>query len=78
MVLLWINSEDLSLSEALPYLGRKIAYNNRNWAAVYKNLRKARRRWGMIVRVMANTGAIMRSLGMMYNAVAQLVLLYGS
>ena len=26
--------------EAFPYLERKIAHNNRNWATVYLNLRK--------------------------------------
>ena len=32
----------------------------------------------MIVRVLDNTGATVRSQGMMYKVVAQLVLLYGS
>ena len=61
-----------------PYLGRKITYNNINWAAVYLNLRKDRRRWGMLARVLERTGATMKARGEMYNAVAQSVLLYGS
>ena len=39
-----INAETLPPSEAFPYLGRTITYNNSNWEAVYQNLRKARRR----------------------------------
>ena len=42
------NAEALPLSEAFPCLGRKITYNNSDWAVVYQNLRKARRRWGVI------------------------------
>ena len=75
---LQINSEALPLPEAFPYLGRMIAYNKRYWPAVYQNLKKARRRWGMIVRVLVNTGATVRACGMMYKAVYQLVIIYGS
>ena len=56
MVLLQINVETLPPLEALPYLGRKIAYNSSNCAAVYRNLRKARRRWGMIASVLERIG----------------------
>ena len=73
-----INAETLPPSEAFPYLVWKITYNNRNWEAVYQNLRKARRRWVMIARVMAKTGATVRKWGMMYKAATQSVLLYGS
>ena len=45
---------------------------------VSHNLKEVRRRSGMILRVLANMGAMMRSHGMMYKAVAQSVLLYGS
>ena len=39
-VLFQINVETLPLSEAFPYLGRAIAYNNSDLAAVYQNLWK--------------------------------------
>ena len=60
-VLLHINKETLPPSEAFPYLGWKIAYNNSDWVAVYLNLRTSWRRWGMIVRVLERTGATVRS-----------------
>ena len=76
MVYFQINAEALPPSEALTYLGRKIFYNNSDWAAVYQNLRKAWRRWEMVVRVLENIGATSQARGEMYKAVEQLVLLY--
>ena len=45
---------------------------------MYQNLKKAWMRWGTIVWLMLNMGATVRACGIMYKAVAQLVLLYGS
>ena len=45
---------------------------------VYQNLKKLQRQWGMISRVLENTRAPVWARGMMYRAVSQLVLLYGS
>ena len=45
---------------------------------MYQNLKKVQRWWGMIVRVLAKMGATVRSCGMMYKAVSQSVILYGS
>ena len=78
MVSFQINAKTLPPSEAFPYLGRMISYNNSDWAVVYLNLRKAWRWWGMIERILERTGATVRSRGAMYKAVAQSVLLYGS
>ena len=64
--------------EDFSYLGRTIAYNISNWTAVHLNLRKYRRQWVMIARVLESTGTIVRDQGAMYKAVAQLVILYGS
>ena len=50
-------------------MGRKFAYNNSDWEAVYINLRKYWRRWGMIARVLESTGAMERNLGARYKAV---------
>ena len=71
-----INEEVLPPSQKFPYLGWTIAYNNSNWPEVYQNLRKARQRWEMIVRVLVNTVATVQAQGMMYKVVAQSVLLY--
>ena len=65
-------------SEAFPYLGRKIINNNSDWAAVYQNMSKTRRRWGMIVRVLTNTGETVQAQGIIYKALAQSVILYVS
>ena len=62
--------------EAFPYLGRTIIYDNSKYVAVYQNLRKAQMRWGMIVRVLAKTGATVRARGVMYKAVFQSVIQY--
>ena len=59
-------------------MGRTISYNNSDWAAVYLNLQKYRRRWGMISRVLERTRAIVRARGAMYRVVVQSVLLYRS
>ena len=75
---LQINAENLPPLEAFTFLGRKIAYNNRNWARVYQNPWKAQRQWGVIVRVIAHTGTTVRPRGMLYKAVAKSALLYGS
>ena len=71
-------TENLPPSEAFPYLGRTITYNNSDWEAVYLNLCKARRRWVMIARVLERKGSTVRAQGEMYKAVDQLVILHGS
>ena len=73
-----INVETLPPLEAFPYLGRTIAYNNSDLAAVYLNLRKARGRWGMVSIVLERTSATVRDQGTMYKVVAQSVILYSS
>ena len=64
-----INTKTLPSSEAFPYLGRTIAYNNINWEEVCLNLKKVWMRWAMISRVLERTGATVRSQGAMYKAV---------
>ena len=56
--------------EAFPYPEWTIAYNNIDWPAVYQNLKKEQRWWGMIVRVLEKPGATVRARGMMYKLVA--------
>ena len=73
-----ISAKALSLFDALTYLGRTIAYDNRYWPAVYQNLKKSWRRWGVITRVLEKTGAKVWARGMMHKALAYLVILYGS
>ena len=40
-----------------PYLGRTITYNNSDWGALYINLQKTQKRWGVVAKVLGNTGA---------------------
>ena len=47
----------LESAASLNYLGRTIAYNNRYWEALYQNLGKTRRRWGMVSKVLEKMGA---------------------
>ena len=61
-----------------PTLGGKLIYKNSNWPAVFQNLKKAWRRWGTILRVLVNMEATVWAHGVMYKAMAQSVLLYGS
>ena len=64
--------------EDFPYLGQTTKYSNSDWTAVYQNLRKARRLWGMVVRVLAKMGETVRARGMIYKLVEQSVLIRGS
>ena len=63
--MLQMNAENLPLSEAFLYLGQKITYINIYWTALYLNLCKAQRRWGMIAKVMERTVAAVRAQGAM-------------
>ena len=49
--------------------------HNRYWSEVYQNLPKSRRRWGMVARVLENTGAIVWAQVEIYKAVTQSLLL---
>ena len=51
-VLFQINADSLPPPDYFPYLGKKIDYNNRYWLAVFQNLNKVWRWWGVILRVL--------------------------
>ena len=67
-VVFQINAEALSPLEDFPYLGQTIAYNNGSRPAVYHNLKKFWGRWGMITRMLENTGAMVRECGVSVGA----------
>ena len=46
-----VNSEPLDLVADFTYLGRTVIYNNSGWEALCQNLRKARRQWVMVRKV---------------------------
>ena len=73
-----MNSELLDPFAAFPYLGCTVAYNNKNWAALYQNLCKARSQWVMVGKVVSKTGATVQVWGILYKSDVQSVLLYVS
>ena len=72
-----MNAKPLETVEAFPYLGRTVSYNNRYWVDLYQNLRKSRRWWEMVAKLVMKMGATVWALGVIYKAVLQMVLLYG-
>ena len=76
-VVINVNGTPLEKVGTFVYLGRPIAYNNSDWPAIHRNLKRAQQRWGMVSRVLERTGASPRVRGMFYKAVVQAVLLYG-
>ena len=60
------------------YLGRLLTSQDDDFPALYKNLAKSRKRWGMVSRVLCQEGANPRAMAMFYKAVLQAVLFYGS
>ena len=59
------------------YLGYTVSYKNRDWAALYHNIRKSRRRRVMAEKVTMKEGSSVRANKMMYKEVVQKVLMYG-
>ena len=76
-VVFTVNGEDLEQVSEFKYLGRLLSSNGSDWPAVYYNLKKARKRWMRVSRVLTREGADSRVCGMFYKAVVQSVLLYG-
>ena len=56
---------------------RTATYNNTNWASSYANLSKLQKCWGLVEKVLIQTGAHVKPQAMIYKAVIQTVLLYG-
>jgi hypothetical protein len=76
-VIFTVNGEDLEQVPTFTYLGRPLSSDGSDWPAVYYNLKKARKRWMRVSRVLTREGADTRVCGMFYKAVVQSVLLYG-
>ena len=61
--------DPLDSATTFPYLGHTIAYNNINWEALYKTLRKAQRCWDMVLGVLVKAGVTVRDREMFYKSV---------
>ena len=72
-----INGEQLEQVRSFGYLGRCVHEDNSDWPALFSNVKKARKRWGMLVRILDKDGATNYAKGMFYRAIIQSVLLYG-
>ena len=69
------NGIPLERVDMFRYLGRLLAGNNNDWPAVFHNLVKARRQWGMLSRVLIKTGVAPHIVGLFYKVICQSVLL---
>ena len=72
------NQETLESTAAFSFLVRTVAFKNINWSDLYRNLRKAQQRLGVVAKVLTKMGATVWAQAMMYKLVVQLVLLYRS
>jgi hypothetical protein len=64
--------------EVFKYLGRLISFDDADTQAMWSNLKKARRCWARVSRVLRAENATPKISGMFYKATVQAVLLYGS
>ena len=60
------------------YLGRLLTATDDDWPAVAGNIKKARRSWGRMARVLGREGAEPKVSRTFYIAVTQAMLLFGS
>ncbi|KAL7524453.1 hypothetical protein ACHAXR_000579 [Thalassiosira sp. AJA248-18] len=70
--------EELERVEVFKYLGRLLTYDDNDVQAVRSNLKKARKCWARISRVLRAENASPRVCGMFYKATVQAVLRFGS
>ena len=70
--------EELQRVEVFKYLGRLLSYDDDDAQAILGNLRKARKCWARISKVLRAENASPRVSGMFYRATVQAVLLFGS
>jgi L-rhamnose mutarotase len=75
-VIFSVRDTPLESVSSFQYLGRPLSSFGDDWAALRKNLDKARSRWALISRVLAREGANPRVSAMFYKAAVQAVLLY--
>ena len=70
--------DELEKVEVFKYLGRMLAYDNNDTQAMRANLKKARKCWARISRVLRTENATPRVCGVFYKATVMAVLLFGS
>ena len=70
--------EQLERVEVFKYLGRLLAYDDNDTQAMRGNLKKARKSWAQVSRVLRAENASPKVCGVFYKATVQAVLLFGS
>jgi hypothetical protein len=70
--------EDLERVEVFKYLGRLLAYDDNDTQAMRLNLKKARKSWAQVSRVLRAENVAPKVCGVFYKATVQAVLLFGS
>ena len=70
--------EDLERVEVFKYLERLLAYDDNNSQAIRSNLKKARKSWAQVSRMLRAENAAPEVCGVFYKAIVQAVLLFGS
>ena len=68
----------LTLAPSSKYLVQILTASDDDWPAVVKNLRKEKKKWAQLTRILGWEGSNMRVLGTYPKAVVQAVLLFGS
>ena len=71
-----VNLEPLETTSAFPYLVRVADFNNSGLEAMYGNMMKTQRQWGMMAKVLTKTGETVRARAMIYKSVVKTMLLY--
>ena len=62
---------------AFKYLGRAMKAGDDDWLAVAGNLKKVRKSWGWMLRILNREGSDPKVSGNLYKAVVQAVLIFG-
>ena len=70
--------EELERVEVFKYLGRLLAYDDNDAQAVRDNIKKARKCWRRVSRVLRAENASLRVCGMFFKATVQAILLFRS
>ena len=73
-----VDGVELEQVEAFKYLGRWLLFDDNDRRAINENLKKARKCWKRISRLLRAEGLPPRVAGMFYKAVVMAILLYGS
>ena len=73
-----LGEKELERVGEFTYLGRTLSSDDSDFAALRKNMAKARTRWANVSKVLKADGAPRKARAMFYKAVVQTVLLFGS